>query len=42
MIEIFDKEYIEIQCLKAEQPIGTMYIGVIDSEDLEKNHICRC
>lgn len=30
------QKYIEIKCLKAEQPIGTMYVGVIDSEDLEK------
>lgn len=35
-MEIVDKQYIEIKCLKAKQPIGIMYIGVIDSEDLEK------
>ncbi|WP_445749171.1 DGQHR domain-containing protein [Polaribacter sp.] len=35
-MEIIDKQYIDIKCLEAKQPIGLMYIGVIDSEDLEK------
>lgn len=35
-MEIIEKQYIDIKCLKAKQPIGTMYVGVIDSEDLEK------
>jgi DGQHR domain-containing protein len=35
-MEIIDKQYIDIKCLEANQPIGLMYIGVIDSEDLEK------
>jgi len=35
-MEIIDKQYIKIKCLTANQPIGLMYIGVIDSEDLEK------
>lgn len=35
-MEIIDKQHIRIKCLKATQPIGPMYIGVIDSEDLEK------
>lgn len=35
-MEIIRKQHIEINCLIANQPIGTMYIGVIDSEDLEK------
>ena len=35
-MEILDTQYIDIKCLKAKQPIGTMYVGVIDSEDLEK------
>lgn len=35
-MEIQDKQFIDIKCLKAKQPIGTMYVGVIDSEDLEK------
>ena len=35
-MEIIDKQYIDIKCLEAQQPIGLMYIGVIDSEDLEK------
>lgn len=30
-----DKQYIYIKCIKATQPIGPMFIGVIDSEDLE-------
>lgn len=28
------KKYIEFPCLKVKQPIGTFYIGVIDSKDL--------
>lgn len=35
-MKTIDKEYIEVKCLKANQPIGLMYVGVIDSEDLEK------
>ena len=31
-----NKQFIDIKCLKATQPIGPMFIGVIDSEDLEK------
>lgn len=35
-MQIIDKQYIEFKCLEAIQPIGTMYIGVMDNEDLEK------
>lgn len=35
-MEISNKQYIKIKCLTATQPIGQMYVGVIDSEDLEK------
>lgn len=35
-MEIISKEYIDLKCIRAKQPIGTMFIGVIDSEDLEK------
>jgi DGQHR domain-containing protein len=35
-MEITDTQHIEISCLKVQQPIGTMYIGIIDSGDLEK------
>lgn len=35
-MEVVNKQYIDIKCLKAKQPIGTMYVGIIDSEDLEK------
>lgn len=35
-MEIINKQYINIKCIEANQPIGLMYIGVIDSEDLEK------
>lgn len=35
-MEIIDKQHIKIKCLTARQPIGLMYIGVIDSGDLEK------
>jgi len=31
-----DKQYINFKCLEAIQPIGMMYVGVMDSEDLEK------
>jgi len=34
-MEIIDKQYIEFKCLEAKQPIGTMYIGVMNSDDLE-------
>ncbi|MBW3469849.1 DGQHR domain-containing protein [Arthrospiribacter ruber] len=30
-----DKQYVEFQCLEAEQPIGNMYIGILDSDVLE-------
>lgn len=33
-MEIINKEYIKFQCIEARQPIGTMYIGVINHEDL--------
>lgn len=35
-MEIIDKQHIKIKCITAKQPIGLMYVGVIDSEDLEK------
>lgn len=35
-MEIIDIQYIEFKCLEAIQPIGTMYIGVMNSDDLEK------
>jgi DGQHR domain-containing protein len=35
MEEIIDIQYISFQCLEAVQPIGNMYIGVINSDDLE-------
>lgn len=35
-MEILDKQYIEFKCLEAIQPIGAMYIGVMNSDDLEK------
>lgn len=35
-MEVIDKQYIDVKCIKARQPIGPMFIGVIDSEDLEK------
>lgn len=35
-METNNKQYIDIKCIKASQPIGTMFVGVIDSEDLEK------
>lgn len=31
-----DKQYVEFDCIEAIQPIGTMYIGVMNSEDVEK------
>jgi DGQHR domain-containing protein len=31
-----DQQYIRFKCLEARQPIGIMYVGVIDSDDLEK------
>ncbi|MGY6546275.1 DGQHR domain-containing protein [Arthrospiribacter ruber] len=34
-MEIIDKQYVEFQCLEAEQPIGNMYIGILDSDVLE-------
>lgn len=35
-MNIIDKQYIKFKCIEAIQPIGTMYIGVMDSEDVEK------
>lgn len=35
-MEVINKQYIDVKCIKATQPIGPMFIGVIDSEDLEK------
>lgn len=35
-METIDIQYIKFKCLEAVQPIGTMYIGVMDNEDLEK------
>jgi len=35
-INITTSQYIEIKCLEAKQPIGTMYIAVINCGDLEK------
>lgn len=34
-MEIIDKQYIKFKCLEAKQPIGTMYVGVMNSDDLE-------
>jgi len=31
---MIDKQYISFKCIPAKQPIGTMYIGVIDSDSL--------
>ncbi len=30
-----DKQYIEFKCLEATQPIGTLYVGVMDHDDVE-------
>lgn len=30
-----NKQYIEFRCLEAQQPIGTLYVGVMDYDDLE-------
>lgn len=35
-MEIADKQYIEFKCLEAIQPIGTLYVGVMDAGVLEK------
>ena len=35
MDNIIDREPIQFKCLEAEQPIGTVYIGVMNYEDLE-------
>ncbi|MGM8361012.1 DGQHR domain-containing protein [Flavobacterium sp. ARAG 55.4] len=35
-MEVINEQFIDIKCIKATQPIGQMFIGVIDSEDLEK------
>lgn len=34
-MEAADKQYIEFECLEASQPIGNMYIGIIDADVLE-------
>lgn len=34
--EIIDNPKIEFKCLEAIQPIGIMYVGVMNSDDLEK------
>ncbi|MES2773369.1 MAG: DGQHR domain-containing protein [Bacteroidota bacterium] len=35
-MEIVDQQYIDFKCIEAVQPIGTLYIGVMDSSVLEK------
>lgn len=35
-MEIIEKQYITFKCLEAIQPIGTMYVGVMNCDDLEK------
>ncbi|MBC8987734.1 DGQHR domain-containing protein [Pedobacter sp. N36a] len=35
-IPVTQKQYVEVQCLEATQPIGSMYIAVINCGDLEK------
>lgn len=34
-MNIIDEQYVEFQCLEAIQPIGNMYIGILDSDVLE-------
>jgi DGQHR domain-containing protein len=34
-MEIVDTQYVSFKCLEADQPIGKMYIGVMDHSDLE-------
>lgn len=34
-MEIIDTQYVEIECVEAKQPIGTMYVGVMDSDELD-------
>ncbi len=34
-MQIIDKQYITFKCLEAVQPIGTMYVGVMNCDDLE-------
>lgn len=34
-MEIIGDQYITFKCLQAQQPIGVVYIGVMDHEDLE-------
>lgn len=34
-MKVFNKQPIIIKCFEATQPIGKMYVGIIDSEDLE-------
>ena len=33
-MEIINKQYIDVKCIPAKQPIGTMYVAVMDSADL--------
>lgn len=35
MDNIIDKQHIQFKCIEAEQPIGTVYVGVINYDDLE-------
>lgn len=35
MEQFINTQYINFKCLEAQQPIGNMYIGVINSDDLE-------
>jgi DGQHR domain-containing protein len=35
-MEIIDTQYFDIDCLIANQPIGSMYVGVMNSDDLIK------
>ena len=34
-MEVIKRPPIEFKCLEAEQPIGTVYIGVMNHDDLE-------
>ena len=34
-MEYFDKQYVEFECLEATQPIGNMYVGILNSDVLE-------
>lgn len=35
MLEIVDTQYLTIDCIQAQQPIGPMYVAVIECADLE-------